>query len=138
MPCSAEFSMTLQTEVLSTETSDFLKLIFFLKLFNTMLCVQICQNNKRRYSGKNTASKQRPYKTPKEESEERRMHRETAHHNKKHKKIYTIYENIKPLFLPIFYFRLKTKHDANVTTTRGELNLEIPPWNGQKLKLLAA
>ena len=36
MPCSAKFSMTLQTEILSTETSDVLK-YFFLKSFNSVL-----------------------------------------------------------------------------------------------------
>ena len=29
MPCSAKYSVTLQTEILSTETLDFLKQIFF-------------------------------------------------------------------------------------------------------------
>ena len=33
MSCSAKFSMTLQTEILSTETSDFLNQIIFLKSF---------------------------------------------------------------------------------------------------------
>ena len=37
MPGSAKFSMTLQTEILSTETSDFLKVIIFLKSFNSEL-----------------------------------------------------------------------------------------------------
>ena len=37
MPCSYKFSVTLQTESLSTETSDFLKQIIFLKSFNSML-----------------------------------------------------------------------------------------------------
>ena len=35
MPCSAKFSMTLQIEILSTETSGFLKL----KSFNSVLTV---------------------------------------------------------------------------------------------------
>ena len=43
MPCSANFSVTLQTEILSTETSDFLKQMFFsshliLCLFPSSLC----------------------------------------------------------------------------------------------------
>ena len=33
MPCSINFSITLQTEILSTETSDFLKQIIVLKSF---------------------------------------------------------------------------------------------------------
>ena len=37
MPRSAKFSVTLQTEILSTETSDFLKEIMFLKSFNSEL-----------------------------------------------------------------------------------------------------
>ena len=37
IPCSAKFSMTLQTEILSTETSDFLKQIIFLKSFDSVL-----------------------------------------------------------------------------------------------------
>ena len=37
MPCSAEFSMTLQTDILSTEPSDFLKQIIFLESFNSAL-----------------------------------------------------------------------------------------------------
>ena len=37
MPCSAKFSMTLNTDILSTETSDFLKKIIFLKSFNSVL-----------------------------------------------------------------------------------------------------
>ena len=36
MPCSAKFSMTLQSEILSTETSDFLKQIIFLKSFKSV------------------------------------------------------------------------------------------------------
>ena len=34
MPCSINFSITLQTEILSTETSDFLKQIIFLLSFS--------------------------------------------------------------------------------------------------------
>ena len=37
MPCSAKFSVTLQTEILSTEISDFLKQIIFVKLFNSVV-----------------------------------------------------------------------------------------------------
>ena len=37
MPCSAKFSMILQTEILSLETLDFLKQIIFLKSFNSVL-----------------------------------------------------------------------------------------------------
>ena len=37
MPCSAIFSLTLQTEILSTETSNFLKQIIFPKSFNSVL-----------------------------------------------------------------------------------------------------
>ena len=37
MPCSAKFSMTIQTEILSTKTSDFLKQIIFLMPFNSLL-----------------------------------------------------------------------------------------------------
>ena len=36
MPCSAKFLMTLQTEILSTEASGFLKQTIFLKSFNSM------------------------------------------------------------------------------------------------------
>ena len=36
MPCSINFLITLQTEVLSTEASDFLKQIIFLRSFNSM------------------------------------------------------------------------------------------------------
>ena len=39
MPCSAKFSMTLQTEILSTETLDFLKHIFFHKSYNSVFNV---------------------------------------------------------------------------------------------------
>ena len=35
MPCSTKFSVTLQTEILSIETSDFLTQIIFLKSFNS-------------------------------------------------------------------------------------------------------
>ena len=41
MPCSAKFSVTLETEILSTETLDFLKQIIFLKSFNSFLIVAI-------------------------------------------------------------------------------------------------
>ena len=37
MPCSINFSMTLQTEILSIETSDFFKQMIILKSFNFML-----------------------------------------------------------------------------------------------------
>ena len=37
MSCSANFSMTLQTEILSTQTSDFLKTNNFLKPLNSVL-----------------------------------------------------------------------------------------------------
>ena len=36
MLCSAKFSMTLQTGILSIETSDLLKQIFFFKSFNSV------------------------------------------------------------------------------------------------------
>ena len=36
LPCSSNFSMTLQTEILSTETSDLLKQIIILKSFNSV------------------------------------------------------------------------------------------------------
>ena len=36
MPCSAKFSMTFKTNILSTETSDFLRQIIFLKSFNSV------------------------------------------------------------------------------------------------------
>ena len=39
MPCSAKFLMTLQTKILSTESSDFLKQIVFCKSFNSVLHV---------------------------------------------------------------------------------------------------
>ena len=42
MPCSISFIMTLQTEFLSTEISDFLKKIIFLKSFNS-LCYSVYQ-----------------------------------------------------------------------------------------------
>ena len=35
MPCSAKFSVTLQTEILFNRTSEFLKQIIFLKSFNS-------------------------------------------------------------------------------------------------------
>ena len=41
MPCS-KFSMTLPTEILSTETSDFLKQIIFLKSFNSVFKIKQC------------------------------------------------------------------------------------------------
>ena len=37
MPCFINFSVTLQTEVLSTVTSDFLKQMIILKSFNSVL-----------------------------------------------------------------------------------------------------
>ena len=37
MPCATTFSVTLQAEVLSTVTSDFLKQVIFLKSFNSVL-----------------------------------------------------------------------------------------------------
>ena len=37
MPCPATLSMTLQSEILSTQTSNFLKQIIFLILFNLIL-----------------------------------------------------------------------------------------------------
>ena len=37
MPCSIKFSMTLQTEILSTDSSDFLKQIISIKSFNLVL-----------------------------------------------------------------------------------------------------
>ena len=37
MPCFAKFSFSLQTEILSTQASDFLKQIVFLKPFNSVL-----------------------------------------------------------------------------------------------------
>ena len=37
MPSSAKFSMPLQTEILSTETSDFLKQRIIIKSFNSVL-----------------------------------------------------------------------------------------------------
>ena len=39
MPCSANFLMSLQNEILSTETSDFLNQIIFMKSFNSVLNV---------------------------------------------------------------------------------------------------
>ena len=39
MPCSSKFSKTLQTEIFSTEISDFLKQIIFLKSFNLGLYI---------------------------------------------------------------------------------------------------
>ena len=41
MSCAAKFSVTLQTEILSTETSDFLKQIIFLKSFNSVLVMYL-------------------------------------------------------------------------------------------------
>ena len=40
MSCSTRFSMRLQTEILSTGTSDFLKQIIILKSFNSKLSVK--------------------------------------------------------------------------------------------------
>ena len=60
MPCSANFLMTLQTEILSTETSDFLKEIFFLKSVNSVLYVSISSaytaKNIHRFYGKITGN----------------------------------------------------------------------------------
>ena len=39
MSCSISFSMTLQTEILSTETSDFFKQMIILKSFTSVLTV---------------------------------------------------------------------------------------------------
>ena len=39
MPCSINFSLTLQTEILSTITSDFVKQMIILKSFNSVFCV---------------------------------------------------------------------------------------------------
>ena len=39
MPCTANFSVTLVSEILSTETSDFLRQIIILKSFYSVLCV---------------------------------------------------------------------------------------------------
>ena len=39
MPCSIIFSMTLQIEILSIVTSDFLKQMIFLKSFNSVISV---------------------------------------------------------------------------------------------------
>ena len=52
MPCSANFSVTLQTEILSTETSDFLKQIIFLKLFISIFhlkALSVCLWNSSEY-----------------------------------------------------------------------------------------
>ena len=46
MPCSINFSMTLQTEVLSTVTSDFLKQKISIKSHNSMFCVSLYGNPK--------------------------------------------------------------------------------------------
>ena len=40
-PCSTNFSMTLQAELLSTDTSDFLKQIIFRKSFNSIFEAKI-------------------------------------------------------------------------------------------------
>ena len=40
MPCSIKFSLTSQTEILSTETADFLEQIVFLKSFNSVFSVK--------------------------------------------------------------------------------------------------
>ena len=40
MPCSINFSVTLQTEILSTVTSDFLKQMIILKSFNSVLTLK--------------------------------------------------------------------------------------------------
>ena len=40
MPCSTKFPVTLQTEIRSTETSDFLKQIIFLKSFNSVFAMR--------------------------------------------------------------------------------------------------
>ena len=45
MPCSAKFSMTLQTEILSIETSNFLKQIFFLRSFYSYVYMIVIVNN---------------------------------------------------------------------------------------------
>ena len=39
MPCSTKFSVTFQTEILATETSDFLKQIIVLKSFDSLFIV---------------------------------------------------------------------------------------------------
>ena len=46
MPWSAKFSMTLQTKILSSQTSDFLEQIIFLKSFNSVLLVRALQMSK--------------------------------------------------------------------------------------------
>ena len=38
VPCSAKFSVTSQTEILSTKFTDFLKQTIFLKSFNLVFC----------------------------------------------------------------------------------------------------
>ena len=40
MSCSAKLSMSLQTQIPSTETSDFFKQIFFFKSLNSMLYLE--------------------------------------------------------------------------------------------------
>ena len=51
MPCSVNFSMTLHTEILSTEISDFLKQIIIFKLFNSMMCSRFPRGNSLHISG---------------------------------------------------------------------------------------
>ena len=74
MPSSTKFSMILQTEILSTETSDFLKQIIFLQSFNSVflmtkmgllyILADNVQNFQFQYPGKNCAfTRPRGYKT---------------------------------------------------------------------------
>ena len=41
MPCSVEFSVTLSTEIFSTETLDFFKQIIFLTSFSSVVLFQL-------------------------------------------------------------------------------------------------
>ena len=41
MSCSVNFSVSLQTEILSTVTSDFLKQMIILKEFNSLLLIEL-------------------------------------------------------------------------------------------------
>ena len=47
MPFFAKFSMILQTEILSTESSDFLKQIIFLKSFNSVSYLDVSGHSRR-------------------------------------------------------------------------------------------
>ena len=57
MACSINFSMTFQTEILSTATSDFLKQMTIFKSFNSIFKVDCCLMENSKIVSENTAPK---------------------------------------------------------------------------------